>query len=1369
MTHPDESGQAAAVAVARFVTADGSVAGAGFLVAEQTVVTCAHVARALGGAPGTELTVWFPHAAGSPRLIGRVVPEAWRDADDGDIAVLRLGAAPEGVRPLGLGSAVGCRGHAVRSYGFPRQAPVGGHYGYAVAGDLLPDAPIGPLLQLTNANDLTTGFSGAPVLNDVTGLVVGMVTAITRPDPHQRGQGIAYATPTEILRDVCPELAVQDVCPYRGLETFTAADARWFHGRDDAVDRMLTALGAEHPALLLLGPSGSGKSSLIQAGVLPALADGRLPRADRWLAVFARPGEDLSTELVGAGLHDLASSGAWSAVDQRLAGELPGTRLLLVIDQVEEALTEVTAARAADLRRLTAAVGAHPALTVLLVMRDDFYPRLAAVAPDLLEAALPGVVNVPAALTTEELSAIIKRPADAAGARLEDGLTDRIISDLLTADPGGPLARRAPVALLPLLELTLEQLWHRRSNGHLTHNAYQRVGEISGSLARWCDRAIGELPAEQRPIARRILTALVHPADETHRVPAARRQVPLATLRELAGAVAEPAAVDEVLAVLTRHRVVTTRRVAPPGVDRPSEPVAELVHDALIRDWGALREWVAQDRRFHDWMRRAEERQLRWRDTADPDDLLHGTDLAEGLAWSRRQTLPRETAAYLAASKHRQQAAIRRTRRVNGVLAALVVVAVVAAGVAFWQRQDAVRSGTQSLSRQLAAQSRALHSADPQLAALLAVHAYRVSPTVEATASLYAAAGLASLNRLTGLGGRVETVAFQPGGKRLAALSDGTVRLWDVATGRGAGEIAARNRHISSVAFSPDGNTLATGEVFGAVSLWSVDDGRERTTLTDEARHTPGLALAFSSDRRTFVSDSSDNTIKVWDLAAGRVRARLTGHTAGVIALAVAPDGKTLASSARDGTVRLWDLATGRSRGVLPNDREGPWVVSIAFSPDGQTLAGAGGRAVRLWDVGRQEVRAALPVSNVASVEFSPDGTRIATGGDDNQVRLWDAGTGQIQAVLPGHTDAVRALAFSPDGRLLASGSADQTIRLWDPTITSTRAVLTRPGVRVAAAAFSPDGSTLAVGDDDDTVSLWDLKSGRIRSTLPATNDHTARSLAYSPDGRTLAVGSDTVRLWDPAAARLRRTLPTDGPLLGVDALAFSPDGRTLAYSYGEGEVRLWEVATGRTRAALTGFRGRVTAAAFTPDGRTLATAGWDSTVRLWDPANGRSRAVLAGHTQQVSSVTFSPDGRTLASAGDDATVRWWDVATGRATTTLSLPDGGINITARLSPDGRTLAVGNGLRPAQLWDVASGQPYATFSGYTKAADVVAFSPDGRGLAVGDGDTVWLGAVEPPDPARARDKLCRALHRDLTDEEWSTYLPGAERHPACRAR
>jgi hypothetical protein len=433
-------------AVAQILGPGSAVAGAGFLVGDGVLVTCAHVVAAAGSGAGGRVVLAFPQVDGALRFSGVVLAEAWRAPDAGDVAVVRLDDAALPAPPLALGAAAGCQGHRVRSYGFPRHAPPGGHHGYGTAGDLLTAAAnAGGLLQLTDANDLTIGFSGGPVIDEVTGLVIGMVTAITPPDHYLRGAGIAYATPTETLRQVWPDLTVSEVCPYRGLEPFTAEHAAWFHGRTAAVDRVLAGLRGPRRAMLLLGHSGTGKSSLIQAGVLPALAAGALPGSDRWVPVLARPGQDLPTEL-----------------DR--AAQPNGERTLLVIDQLEELLTNPAATG-----QLAAILSGPAALTLLLVMRDDFYPQLAALAPDLLETLTPGLLNVPATLSKQDLHDIIAKPAAAVGLRCQDGLAELIVRDALAADPDAGAAGHAPATVLPLLELTLRQLWERRHDGFLTH------------------------------------------------------------------------------------------------------------------------------------------------------------------------------------------------------------------------------------------------------------------------------------------------------------------------------------------------------------------------------------------------------------------------------------------------------------------------------------------------------------------------------------------------------------------------------------------------------------------------------------------------------------------------------------------------------------------------------------------------------------------------------------------------------------------------------------------------------------------------------------------------------------------------------------
>jgi WD40 repeat protein len=1212
------------------------------------------------------------------------------------------------------------------------------------------------------------------------------------------------------------QIVRSDVCPFRGLEAFAAEHAKWFHGRAAAVEHVVAGLDAHRTGLVVLGPSGAGKSSVLQAGVLPALAEGALPGSDRWITVLARPGKDLLAELERAGLPGAGRQPLGTVVADRLAGEPTGARLLLAIDQFEELLTPVSvndqeATQADAIDALTAAIGA-PGLSVLLVMRDDFYPRLASQAPTLLQALTPGLLNVPATLSTQDLREIITSPAEAVGLGIQDGLPERIITDVLAADAAAGTARRAPITVLPLLELTLQQLWRRRDKHLLTHDAYHRVGGIAGALTTWCDSAIEQLPADQRTIAQRILTALVRPADDDHHIPAVRQQVPLAALRRLAdttrptdGDRPSPE-VDEVLAVLTDHRIVTTRtiRTAGPHTDAPGVPVAELVHEALIRDWAALRNWVSQDHRFQDWLRRAEERHTRWVARRDPGDLLHGGDLADGVDWSAQRRLPEHVAELLAASRHYQRTGVRRTRIVAAVLAGLLVVALAATGLAFGQRQTAVAAQREALSRQLAAQSAALMRSNSDLASLLAVQAYRTSPTAEATASLYTAADSPLRRRLetdtqwflafsedrhtlatsgddgsirlwdmpvgrlrtilTGNTGPVNNLEFSPDKHTLAAAGDDhTVRLWDMTGARPPTILTGHTEPVQSVHFSPDGSVLASASDDDTVRMWDVASRRLRATIPG---YVPGLfySVAFSSDGQTVATGGEHGTIRLSDVSHGRKRVTLNGHTGDVTAVAFSRRG-LLASASNDGTVRLWRVPGGQPVATLAGHTDG--VRAVAFNADGSILAtGSNDHTARLWDMDDRQPRTTLTghSDDVHEILFSPDGRAVITIGNDAVPRLWNVADGRLRASFSG--GGTNTAAFSPDGQTIATVGTSG-VRLWDATAGSPHVELEDDSNQTWVVAYSPDGRTLATGGGDFSgigapkLRLWDAVSGKPTGTL-STDRRTTTSLAFSPDGRILASAQDNskLQLWDPAQRHILGSFSDAG-----DTVAFAPDGRALATGYPDGKVVLWDVASQRRLTTLRGHSVGVIKLAFSSDGRTLASANADRTVRLWDIATRKERAVLRGHTAGVEAVAISPDGRTVASGSFEG-VRLWDAATGHLRATLTGHAQRV-MTVAFSPDGRTLATSSADNTVRLWDLASGHTRTIIGGYIDAVTTVAFSPDGRRLATAG----WIGTVKVWDVAlptitAAIDKICRTVNRDLAPQERSVYLPSGSPTPVC---
>jgi len=534
-------------------------------------------------------------------------------------------------------------------------------------------------------------------------------------------------------------------------------------------------------------------------------------------------------------------------------------------------------------------------------------------------------------------------------------------------------------------------------------------------------------------------------------------------------------------------------------------------------------------------------------------------------------------------------------------------------------------------------------------------------------------------------GSWITSIAFSPDGQSLASGSrDNTIKLWRVTDGSLLQTLSGHTDHVVSVAFSPDGQSLASGSRDNTIKLWRVSDGSLLQTLSGHTSLV--MSVAFSPDGQTLASGSWDNTIKLWRVSNGSLVQTLNGHTGLVVSVAFSPDGQILASGSADNTIKLWRFSDGSLLQSLSGHTDGVW--SVAFSPDGQTLAsGSYDNTIKLWRVSDGSLLQTLSghTDGVLTMAFSPDGQTLASGSYDNTIKLWQVSDGSLLQTLSGHTSLVASVAYSPDGQILASGSYNNTIKLWRISDGSLLQTLSGHTSLVMRLAFSPDGQTVAFGLIDNTINLWRLSDGSLLQTLSGHTD-SVLSVAFSPDGQILASGSadNTIKLWRVSDGSLLQSL--SGHTDGVWSVAFSPDGQTLASGSYDGTIKLWRQSDGSLLQTLSGHTDAVTSIAFSPDGLTLASGSYDNSIKLWRLSDGSLIQTFSGHTDYVLSVAFSPDGQILASGSYDNTIKLWQVSDGSLLQTLSGHSSGVTCVA-FSPDGQTLASGSYDGTIRLWGV----------------------------------------------------------------------------------
>lgn len=1147
------------------------------------------------------------------------------------------------------------------------------------------------------------------------------------------------------------------VTPYRGLASFEAQDAEWFFGREELIRSLFERVQQREPhPVVVIGSSGSGKSSLLRAGLLPLLADDQVvltsPRT--------QPNQSLTDTL-------------------REFDNLDSERAVLVIDQFEELFTaQITeSARASYVEALVRFAARQP---VVLGLRADFYDRASELAA--LGPALQQVVLV-TPMTEDQLRAVITEPARRANIAIEPGLTELLIRDLF---PHGYRAGQ-----LPLLSHALLATW-RNDATRLTVAAYNATGGVQRAVAQSADVVYESLDEAEQQLVRRLFVRLVHTSEHA---PDTRRH---ALRGELADG-RNDARLAKLLDRFIDQRLLTADK---DGI--------VITHEALIWAWPLLRGWLDTDRAGLRVHRQLSGAARVWDDGhRDPAALYRGGLLETALDWAEEHdedlnALERE---FLVASQHgrttERRARRRQILRLRSLVAALMVVLAVTGTLAFTvqvQRSSAEHDRDLATSRQVAAQARLLRASDRSLEAQLAVAAYRIAPTPEARASLLDVSSEPTVTRMPGADEVVQGAAVSPSGGLLASAgTDKHVRLWNIADRTHPHQVATplggSTDTLFATAFSPDGKVLAAAGGDKLIRLWDVTDPEHPAPLGSPVTGPAGTvySLAFSPDGNVLAAGSADNTVRLWYLnRTGQptsLGAPLTGAAGYVQSLAFT--GHLLAAGSADHTVRLWDITDPVHPIQVGGPLGGPHgtVFTVTFSPDGRTLAaGSSDRTVYLWrlDDPAHPAMETPPLTAstgwVNSVSFSPDGTTLAVGASDNQLRLWDLAAHRVIQTLP-HPAPVTVTTFLDGGRTVFTAAADGTIRLW---ALPGRAI-TDPSGPVFSLAYPATRALLAVssGRADDSIELWDTTNadhpvqvgGPI--TSPSGSAPFSGAVLFNADGRLLITGcrDGSVQLWntdDPIMPRLITAMPGDGAL--VESFALSPDGHTLAVAGDDHDVRLWNITTPAMPVSLPTLRGPsnyVYSVAFSPDGTTLAAGSADTKVWLWtitDPAHVVSLPSLDAFHGYVYGVAFSPRDHLLVAGSADKTVRLWTMADPAHPALVGSPITGPSnyvYGIAISPDGRMLAIASTDASVRLVDITHPEApaeQASLTGATDAVYTVTFTPDGRGIAAGTAERrVRLWVV---DPDQMITSICSTAGTGLTETEWKRYVPDLPFRQIC---
>jgi WD40 repeat protein len=1340
-----------------------SVVGAAFLVSDRVVATCAHVVQSAGVKVGGKISL---RLAGGKKIEATVEPEFWRDPNAEDISILSLDEPLGNIQPLRLGSSSGTKGNKFSTFGFPEEGQE-----LSGGGEIIGPATINEIkaLQLRSP-EVTPGFSGAPIFDEITKRVVGMVVAITPPDQYQRLGTTAFAIPSETIRDVCSKLQISDICPYKSLDVFTEEDAPFFFGREQVVQKMIDSLKHEPRFLAVLGPSGSGKSSVVRAGLIPALHQGKVPGSQKWDIVTIRPANDPFDQLAGTGFIDL-EAGLEGSVKAWLADRQHKTRLVLFIDQFEEVLVsvpkDVRQKFIADLGQL---LDAPVAISIVITLRDDFYSQFQKEASLLADWKARGQIDIPQGLETGHLHAMIVEPAQRIGITFAEGLVDTIIEDACGIDRTQGLAKST---VLPLLEFALTQLWELRQDGQLTFDAYKNIGGITGSISQWSDRVYHELSPQERKLAEQIFCHLVHLGNEKEQIPDTRRVI---TISELSKGLKREL-VEPVVDVLIKARLLSVHREI--GTD---QQLVEIIHDAMLQEWKLLEKWI-------DGFRHREQKARERKRNLIIFGLLIGLAIVAVLAvfaWAQRNTAVAEANSRATAESNAiNETNARATALVNEVNAKATAQA---------EKLRAEERATIARAGELSTLAFSFRETNIELSLLLSIEAFQKADTVQTRGVLLDNTQFMPnlLQVLPGNAYSITSIAFTPDGNTIAVSDHAQkVILWDVKSGKRLGNpLTDFPTWVGQMHFSPDGKILAC-ESSGIVSLWNVNSQENIGNILIPEW---GIDIfAFSPDGKQLASvgcSKTDNQqkckereITFWDLYTFKPTRKIVVKAGDAIyGLEFSPDGKLLVSGGANNQIMLWDASTGIHLGPSITGNS-----PLTFSPDGKILAFARkDNSIILWDI-ENHTTVGEPLRGhtglLSNLVFSQGGKILESVSNyDVSIRIWDVTSHQQIKLITGRQNGIRPYAdyggigsvivFSPDGNTYASSARNyETIDLWSLSNVTPISHQLLGDKRVYSLAFSPDGKYLASANGSpqasgwiSDITLWNLKTFDVIDRIPNQN---SQNVMFSPHGNELlsTIGNYSILKLNMSTFKTLEQLLEGGVKTGVYEGVFSPDGANYAL-LSLRQIKLWDVNTGkRIETGISGHTDVVNCIVFSPDGSILASGGDDKNINLWNLITHQAVGkplMVSENDVGIYSLAFSPDGKTLASGSANITL--WDVASKKSLIQLHRNDEVIRSMA-FSPDGKILASGSSDGSIVLWNVTTGQPIGQpLVGHTYSINSVAFSPDGTTLASGGWDNnINLWDINPQSWIK---KTCQRVGRNLTQAEWQQYFPGEAYHITC---